>query len=190
VITALQWRKIVTPVLGPGPDWKSRGKLTYRTPVDWVLLAVHGEGSGHRSGHVYISAVAMPLFVPAEHLTLNYSTRVPSGTAVFALDNPEAFRSAIQQAMAELPSQQDALRAIAASQTEESPYAYLLLGEVALAQRRFVMPFFPDDERAFVNEARLRRFEISELLRLSGPESAVQRLRTWRDTTASNIGVL
>ena len=87
MITTTQWRQAIAPALDDATGWATNGKLTYRTPVDWVLLGVHGEASGFRRDEVYVSVFTMPLFVPTDHISLTHARRIPSGTATFGLTN-------------------------------------------------------------------------------------------------------
>ena len=125
VITTSQWRKAVLPVLDSASKWAFRGKVAYRTPLDWFILGVHADGSGFQRDRVYVSALATPLFVPNDHLILSYSKRVPNGSSTYGLDDPAQFRLAVQKAVEVLPSQESALRIVAASGSEESAYASL-----------------------------------------------------------------
>jgi hypothetical protein len=131
----------------------------------------------------------MPLFAPSEVLELSHSWRVPSGTSTFGLDDEHAFAAALRRAVAEVPTQAEALGVIAESSREASAYALLLLGESEQAEVRLTEPFFPDDDRAFVDEARTRRSQVLKLLRSEGPDAASGVLRCWRDETAQNLGV-
>jgi hypothetical protein len=127
-MTAVEWKRAVLPVLGDEAGWGFRGKLAYRRPVGSVLLGILGEGSGlHRDG-VYIWAVVMPLFIEAESLVLTWSERmVPAGT--FSLSDEAALRAAVAQAVAFLPSEAEALQALAARPSEATPGARVLLAE-------------------------------------------------------------
>ncbi|MCP3881391.1 MAG: hypothetical protein GY701_23820 [Sulfitobacter sp.] len=189
MLSESRWKSIILPLLEQPPAWAFQGKLTYRTPVDWVLLGVHGEGSGLQPNRVYVSTVLMPLFVPADHLTLDHSTRVPHGSATFGLDDEAAFASAMSLAISLLPSQTEALDLIAASTSEESAYAAFLLGDHKQAERMLVEPFHPNDDRPFVHHSRMRREEVLHVLRSAGPDSARRLLWSWRDHTAASLGL-
>jgi hypothetical protein len=88
-----------------------------------------------------------------------------------------------------LPSQESALRVVAASRSEESAYAFLILGSVEEAERSLGSIYEPDDDRPFIDEARARRAEVFARLRADGPEAATRLLRRWRDGTALALGV-
>jgi hypothetical protein len=125
-ITAAQWKRAVAPVLPDPTSWTFRNKIAYRRPVGWVLLGVFGEGSGWQRDQVYIWSLVMPLYVESKHLVLSYSQRVaPAGT--FGLHDEEAFRGAVASAVAALPSEDQALRQLAAGTSKGSAGARVLL---------------------------------------------------------------
>lgn len=152
-----------------------------------MLLGVHGEGSGVRTDEVYVSVLTMPMFVPADYVTLNHARRVPSGTATFGLAN-EALSGALASAIAQIPTQTVALESIAASVSEESAYAALLLDR-SDAEERLANDFAPGDHRSFVEVARHRRRSVLDTLRSSGVDQAKQLLREWRDATVDALGI-
>jgi hypothetical protein len=117
-ITAAQWKRAVLPVITDADAWGFRNKIAYRRPVNWVLLGVFGEGSGWNRDGVYVYTLVMPLFIPAEHLVLSYSSRVrPAGT--FGLEDGGAFATAIRSAVDALPTESEALRLIASRAPNE-----------------------------------------------------------------------
>ena len=109
MITSAQWKRAVGLVLPASEDWRYRGKLAYLTPVDWVLLGILGEGSASNRDRVFVWTVAMPLFMPVDHLVLSWSERVdPAGT--FSPAEEPAFGRAIARALSAMPSQKEALK--------------------------------------------------------------------------------
>lgn len=82
MVSAAQWRRAVTPLLDDPRAWTHRKTLTYRAPMDWVLLGVVGEGSSLERDRLYVWSVSMPLFQPAEVLDLSHPIRVPHGSAI------------------------------------------------------------------------------------------------------------
>ena len=76
----------------------------------------------------------MPLYIESEHLVLSYSHRVaPAET--FGTTDQDAFEAAIASAVAALPSEDEALRTIAAGESEAAAGARdLLQGPGAGAQ--------------------------------------------------------
>jgi hypothetical protein len=161
----------------------------YRTPADWLLIGVHGEGSGFDRDRVHVSTVYMPLFVPRDHLSLGFGRRVPNGTATFGLRDGDAFTDALQRALSELPTTSRALELIAESTTEESAYAALLMGDTERAERVLDCPFADGDNRRFVEHARERQRQVRESLRSGGTQTAQSLLRAWRDHTAAALRV-
>ncbi|MCP4960697.1 MAG: hypothetical protein GY925_15700 [Actinomycetia bacterium] len=78
---------------------------------------------------------------------------------------------------------------MAASDREENAYAMLLLGRRRRAQRSPARPFFPTDNRAFVEDERSRRAQILSLVEARDIDGALAFLRAWRDFTASALRV-
>ncbi len=188
MITASQWKKAVSPLLPDTTSWALRGKLAYQTPVDWILLGVHGEGTRHID-QVRISSFVMPLFVPLDHLIHDHSQRVPDGSAYVGLDDPDRFNNTVNLAIGRLPTQQGAFERIAQSNTEEAPYAELLLGRTHEAERKLSEEFAPGDTRRFAQDARQRRRAVFGALVGQGPEAAVDLLRVWRLKTVTAVRV-
>lgn len=185
VISPAVWKRVVQPLL-PGPQsWAFKGKLAYRTPVDWVVLGLLAEGSGFRRDHVYVTVLWTPLFVPRDSLTLDHSRRVPNGSTPVAEDRLDA---TVRLALSHLPTQAEALHRIAGSRSEEAAYAALLLGSAHDAQRRLVEPYWPDDDRPFVSDARERRSVLSAALDRDASEG-LEILRAWRDQTAAALDI-
>lgn len=116
----------MSPVLSDSEGWAYRKKIAYRQPVGWVLLGVFGEGSGWNPDEVYIWSLVMPLFIESEHLILSYSHRV-ANARTFGLGEEDAFRGAVASAAEALPSEDEALRQIAAGTSEASAGARVLL---------------------------------------------------------------
>lgn len=186
MISAPDWKRRVGPALPENQGWRFRAKLAYRAPVDWVMLGVLGEGSGSTPNHLYVWAVAMPLFVPSEHIALDHSRRVGSGAQRW--DETE-LADAATAALRELPSQHEALARIARADHEASGYALLLLGDFSGAERRLREPFAPGDDRQFVADARQRRHTVLGSLHDEGIDATVALLRKWRDVTCDALHI-
>jgi hypothetical protein len=175
-ITATQWKRAVAPALPSRDAWTFNNKLTYQTPVGWVLRGVLGEGSGRQPDEVYVWCVCMPLFVPFEYVTLTHGWRVPDGITTHSVDQLPA---AAALALAEVPDEKSALKRIAdGSSHEDACYALLLLGRHRRACRALATPLAPGDHRPSVEEARARMARIAGRLEQSGPEAA------WRFCTS------
>ena len=174
----------------PDPvGWAARGRLTYRSPTDWVALGVLAEESGHLADRLYIWVACVPLFAPIEHLVLDHSGRVPNGSSPVGFDDEATFEAMLHLAIEQVPSQGDALRRIASSDKEESAYALLLLGEFDAAAERLAEPYFPHDDRPFVTQARRRRDTIDRTLHDDGAEEATAVLRSWRDDSVRALDI-
>lgn len=174
----------MSPLLVEPNEWAFKGKLTYRLPVDWTLRGILGDGSGFSRDEVYVWTLHMPLFLSLGYLILTHGQRVQFGS--FALP---ALSWAVGKGLRDVKAESDALRALAGSDGEEAPYAWLLLGEDEEADRLLAQPFASGDERPFVRDARQRLATVAELLRNKGHDAAVSHLRGWRDQTCLALGV-
>jgi hypothetical protein len=128
----------------------------------------------------------MPLFVPRDHIVLSHSTRLPGRQH---LADPAALSQALTDALRAAPSEEAALRQLAANGRETGPYASLLLGDTEDALAGLSPDCAPGDDRPFVAEARLRRERVKSLLEGSGPDAAVGQLREWRAYTLAALGI-
>lgn len=117
---------------------------------------------------------------------MNFGRRVP---ATFGLHDPAALAGALGLALNELPTQAQALEAMAASTDEASAHAALLLDDVARAQHLLEHPFIPGDDRPFVMTSRERRRLVRDVLEHEGAEATKMVLRGWRDHTVNALGV-
>lgn len=188
MISPSEWKLGVTPLLDD-IGWRHRRRLSFRTPFEWVLTGILGEGTSTRD-RLRIHAVAMPLFIPLDHVILDYSERVPNGSFMVGLDDRAEFEGVVRQAVSRLPSEGEALERVRAKTTaEESAYASLILGHVAEARSRLQEPFHPSDDRPFLEAQRERRRSILEALDTVGAAGAIDVLRTWRDATTAALKV-
>jgi len=160
--------------------------LTYRIPVEWTLRGVLGEGSGFERDAVYVWFLYMPLFVPSTYLTLSHGGRRPNGSSTFAITDP-AFADTVRDALRHVPSEREALEAIAGTDTEEARYALLVLGDARAAERLLARPLAEGDNRPFVNEARERMATVLQRLRHDGANAALTQLAAWRDYTRAAV---
>jgi hypothetical protein len=189
VISTVEWKRAVRPLLDPKADWGFRGKLAFVRPVDWVLTGLLAEGWSLRPDTIYVWVVSVPLFVPMERLSMNFGHRVPNGSATFGLHNAAALGDAVGVALAELPTPEQALEEVASSADEANAYAAILLGDTARALGLLGAPFFAGDDRPFTVAARERRRLIGDVLEREGAEGAKALLRGWRDHTVTALRV-
>jgi hypothetical protein len=184
-----EWKRTVRPLLPSGQSWAFHGQLCYRQPVDWVLTGVLGEGSGFHAG-VYVWRVTMPLFIPSDHLTLNFSSRVGGGTRFYDMDEHTALQQAISTALATTEATEP-LQVIASHQATKNPrlfegraYARILLGDLDAAA--------PDLSVAAASEGQDtadRATLIRGLLGSDGTPGVVRQLACWRDMTCAALGI-
>lgn len=127
----------MAPALDQPTDWRFSKKIAYRSPVEWVLLGIFGEGSGWQRDEVYVWSLVMPLYVESTHVVLSHSRRV-RGAGTFA-PGTRAFAEAIASAMASLPSEGEALHRIAAGHRARHRARVLCwLPAVLIAQTRLM----------------------------------------------------
>lgn len=180
------------PHLSDPTAWEFRGKRVHRLPWEWVMAGVLGEGSSHRD-HVYVWALAMPLFVPSDHVTLDFSQRVrPSGR--FGLDEPELLAEAIRSALAGVESEATYLQRWATQNPadEAGAYALVLLGReseaaAALADARDRLV---EDGRTWALHNAERIATVESVLREGGLAGTQALLAGWRDQTARSVKLL
>lgn len=192
VITAQAWKRAVEPHLVDRGAWEFRGKRVYRLPWEWVMAGVLGEGSGFHRDHVYVWALAMPLFRPSDDMNLNLSRRADPSRA-FGADDPEAMAEAIRWALDRVEPEATYLKRWARlkNPTEERAYSLVLLGREKKAGRALA-----DARESLVQDGRdwaLRDAErvavVQQRLREGGCAAAQILLAGWRDQTASALGL-
>ncbi len=108
---AREWKRAVEPLLPPGGEWRTVGRLTYQVPCEWVAIGVFGESSSRGTG-VYVYRARVALLVPDDDLVLTYSDRI-SPSAIYGSDDWGAFREAILTALDDLPDETTALGELA-----------------------------------------------------------------------------
>jgi hypothetical protein len=101
------WRQAVAPLVPA--DWGLRGKVAWRQPVGPVVVGLLGEDSGLDTG-VYLWRLLLPLFVPTDVWDLSWSARLGGGAHTWS---PAELPPAVSAAVAQAPSDDDALRALA-----------------------------------------------------------------------------
>jgi hypothetical protein len=121
-VRATDWKRVVMPLL-PDDAWAFHGRAVHRTPVQHVVIGLLAEGSGWSTG-VYLWRLRLPLFVPGEDWTLDWSE----------------LRRAISQALRQTGDEHDALLGIAEPSRqvnwrmlEEVVGSRVLLGQAAEA---------------------------------------------------------
>jgi hypothetical protein len=181
-VSPAQWRSVVEPLLPESAAWAFRRRTTYRQPVGWLLLGIHGDASGLLKDHLYVHSLYMPLFVPTEHLVLSHGRRAAAAPL-------SELAPAVKQALRDLPDERAGLKRIAARDSEAGRYALVLMGKPREAARAMGKPFFPDDERPFVEEERKRIAFVRALLDREGGDGAVAQLGVWRRQTLEALGI-
>lgn len=108
---ATEWKREVKPLV-PDESWAFHRRAVYRTPVRHVAVGLLGEGSGWTKG-VYLWRLRLPLFVPREDWTLDWSVRLGGGAHTYSTEDAEELHQAISHALRHAGDEQDALRGIA-----------------------------------------------------------------------------
>jgi hypothetical protein len=110
-VRATDWKRVVKPLL-PDDAWAFRGRAVHRTPVQHVAIGLLAEGSGWSTG-VYLWRLRLPLFVPSEDWTLDWSERLGGGAHTCSTDDEDELHRAISDALGRTGDERDALSAIA-----------------------------------------------------------------------------
>lgn len=129
----------------------------------------------------------MPLFVPAESLSLTYSERLVSGTTRFYAASPEVVLEAVDESLVQPMVESSEVARYAGLRSERrsrrtsetAAYANLLLGKLRKARRLLKLAQAPDVfatwEWTVIERARL----IEGLLGTDGPGAALAQLEAW-----------
>jgi hypothetical protein len=176
-------------------SWAVKGRLVYRRPIGRVLIGVLGEPSGLLRA-TYVWRVSMPLFVPAEHLTLSWSRRVGGGAHAISDQEPDEVRHAVEETIATAEDEVDALGRMARQSggrgnvlmDEVSAYACLLLGKTKAAQKKLAAATsaaYDGPEWVHETAARVQRF--NQLLINDGPPAALRLLDDWVANTVAAL---
>ncbi len=178
-----EWKSLVTPALPSAHDWHVQGRsLAYRQPVGRVLLGVKAEGSASK-GRCYIWRVTMPLFEPSDVLNLSYSERVGGGSSAVNVEEPEAFTSALRQAIRTLPTEQHEMARLARLDdgnniriSESAAYANTYLGNAERATTILESALAIPVQRDWEIEVRDRLRHFQGLLHDRGQAVAIEHL--------------
>ena len=191
-MNANEWKKVVRPLIPPNSCWEFRRTLCYETPFDWILHGAMGEPSRFDKG-MYVWKVTMPLFVPADYVDAQWSSRVGG----YAVDDVGGMSSAISLALTTVESEADALSRIAEKEptrnlrvVEASAYARVIAyGDTAVAIDLLDRAKNSKVAYGWVRELVDRMLSMSQLLQHEGNDAALAQLRKWRNRTASAIGL-
>jgi hypothetical protein len=178
-VKASEWKRVVRPLLPACDLWEFRGSLAYRAPVHRFVFGVLGEGSAFDKG-IYVWKVSMPLFVPSDHVTLDYSRRVGGGGAKYYGDQPTELTAALKEAVADPPSEAAEIQRVidAAARNDDlrpleaAMYALALMGDYRGALRRAERLQTVEASTEWVREVLRQAAAFAELLR-TGESSQV-----------------
>jgi hypothetical protein len=108
---ATDWKRVVRPLL-PDDAWAFHGRAVHRTPVQHVAIGLLAEGSGWSTG-IHLRRLRLPLFVPGEDWTLDWSERLGGGSHTYSNDDEGELHRAISHALSQAGDEHDALVGIA-----------------------------------------------------------------------------
>lgn len=108
---ATDWKRVVRPLL-PDDAWAFHGRAVHRTPVRHVAIGLLAEGSGWSTG-VHLWRLRLPLFVPGEDWTLDWSERLGGGSHTYSADDEDELHRAISHALSHTADEHEALAGIA-----------------------------------------------------------------------------
>lgn len=108
---ATDWKRVVRPLL-PDDAWALHGRAVHRTPVQHVAIGLLAEGSGWSTG-VHLWRLRLPLLVPGEDWTLDWSERLGGGSRTYSADDEDELHRAISHALSHTGDEHDALVGIA-----------------------------------------------------------------------------
>jgi hypothetical protein len=191
-MTPAEWKRFASPVLDE--NWQFSRLLAYWHPVSWVLHGVLAERSS--SGGFYLWDLRMPLYVESSVIDLSWSERVGGGTRLWNVDGAGAdavartgrsVAAAAQSAGSVLlppPGGADNVR-----MQETRAYGLVLEGASAAAVEVLGRVCRYDATYPWVHDLVARATENRDLLLAQRPSDLLDRLASWRASTARAIGV-
>ncbi|WP_191281267.1 hypothetical protein [Nocardioides flavus (ex Wang et al. 2016)] len=179
----------------PDDDWAFRGRAVYRTPVRHVAVGLLAEGSGWSTG-VYVHRLRLPLFVPGEDWTLDWSDRLGGGAHTWSTDDGAELSATVARALCEIGDEQDALRHIADPvekvnwrMLEDVAGSRVLLGQGGRALRTIEDALAEPRGRSWDSDLVDRLEELQQLLREDGLAGAERVLEARAGRTAGALGI-
>jgi hypothetical protein len=197
------------------PGYVTIRGLLLRHEIEWVLTGLLFESSAYRKERFDVTAIAMPLYVPAEVLVLDTGIPVRGRTGVWEIDQgteEEVMRGLCEAALSEaLPFMEAAstpsglAEHVEREQTptrnprtwEKIAYSHVLADRTEAARQALSTAMAAHDAaRAQSRELGLpertgtgdRLSLIGDLLE-AGRDDAVAQLARWREMTLENLGL-
>ncbi|MFB2580228.1 hypothetical protein ACEXQD_03180 [Herbiconiux sp. P15] len=188
-----EWKRIVRHALPDQSKWAFRGTLCYAVPVGRVLFGVAMQNSRDPEC-MYISRIAMPLFIPTTVVYGGERIRGKDGQIISVTEDLEGLLHPVLSAELDESLELRKMVSVGASSVnrllqETAGYAELLQGNVPAARQilRSIQPP-PGDSRAFVLEMFSRVRMVVDLLD-QGSSAAIGQLDKWVGESAGNLGL-
>jgi hypothetical protein len=171
-----------------------QGTLAYLRPLSWVVHGITGETSGFSPGEFYLWIVRMPLYTPTDHLTLDWSERVPNGATTLDPNGPttaDVVRSAIDRVEREFADYRLDPKADGKNVRLQEDWAYALLleGRPRDASKLLRRVTDADTTYAWVQELVDRASGMRDLIETGRVDEAKARLAEWRLTSLDALGL-
>jgi hypothetical protein len=191
-MTPAEWKRFASPILGE--NWAFSKLLAYWHPLSWVLYGILAERSS--SGGFYLWDIRVPLYVQSAVIDLSWSERVGGGTQLWDMDaagsdaisrTQRSVAAAAQAADSVLippPGGADNVR-----MQEARAYGLVLEGAPAAAVEVLGRVCRYDATYPWERDLIARATKIRDLLLADRSSEVLDRLASWRATTASAIGV-
>lgn len=191
---AADWKRVVEPLL-PDDAWAFHGRVVHRTPVQHVVVGLLAEGSGWSTG-VYLWRLRLPLFVPGEDWTLDWSQRLGGGSHTYSTDDEDELHRAISHALIHAGDEHDALRGIAEPSQqvnwrmlEEVVGSRILLGQAAQAAKAIEVALSEPQARSWDAGMVERLEELRALIGDGDLDGARDVLGVRAEETAAALGI-
>ena len=188
------------------PGFSIRGSLMFISPLAHTLRGFSFEPSGFDKTPFYVTVFFQPMYVPGEHLVLNFGRRLKNGGSgrwqIQDAGNLTALTTAMQKEVPFLLGLQTPNEVASAIQAFTRPnelghvnphslealaYALILAGDTASAAD-VSEPFCAGLIGLWLGRTKLLLGELIEAkLAADGTESALEVLRTWESQTIRNL---
>jgi hypothetical protein len=199
-------RRYLLPDLGE--EFVAKGTVVYATPVEWLLRGFTYESSGHSGRDFYLWAFVQPLYIPSDHIVLNYGDRLGGSShywTVEQLSQPdvlaklrEAIRGDGRPFVESIREPNDFARETERRLTqapknvrivEDAAYAFVLAGDNDTGRRylKRIHELGDGAARGWVLDVQKRADRILDLLQTG--TDPVPELASWRQYTTSKLGL-
>jgi hypothetical protein len=209
-MTTKEFATLVNLLLPDFPDFASKRRLLFKVPVKHILRGINFEPSAFDKKSFSATVFVMPLFVPSEHLTLNFGDRVRNkgNGDRWSIDMPDlsaelskAMKRKAVPFLASVESLQDfieiaqrSLSEVTGSRTYNNPhtlqaiaYAFVCTGEFQQACDALARLLKQLDLKVSWQQAMAERAEAMVAELRDNPSAAQHRLEIWEAETVKNL---